>query len=224
MATGVVRGSGSAGADVSGALGWNSVAPSVVQIRCVSVAGGTTRLGSGFAVGDGRHIVTNEHVVHDDQGRPCIRIRAYVGGTFEEAPEKFLPVSIVRSSEKHDLALLTTDPDIDPLPTVTIATEPLQAGETLIALGYPSIGGDTMTLTTGRYSGTQQRDGVTWIKTDAPIAPGSSGPVFNDRREVVGVSTLLRLAIQGQIGTIGSLSLLATTEDLQALLDGDIGE
>ncbi len=224
VATGVVRGTGSTGADVSGGLGWNSVAPSVVQIRCVSVAGGTTRSGSGFVVGDGRHIVTNEHVVHDD-GIPCIRIRAYVGGTFEKAPEKFLPVSIVRSSEKHDLALLTTDPDIDPLPTVTIATEPLQAGETLIALGYPTIGGDTMTLTTARYSGTQLHDGVTWIKTDTPIAPGSSGgPVFNDRREVIGVSTLLRLAVRGQAGTIGSLSLLATTEDLQALLAGDIGE
>lgn len=224
VATGVVRGTGSAGADVSGGLGWNSVAPSVVQIRCVSVAGGTTRTGSGFVVGDGRHIVTNEHVVHDD-GIPCIRIRAYVGGTFEQAPEKFLPVSIVRSSEKHDLALLTTDPDIDPLPTVTFSSEPLQAGETLVALGYPRIGGDTMTLTTGRYSGTQLHDGVTWIKTDTPIAPGSSGgPVFNDRLEVVGVSTLLRLALLGEAGTIGTLSLLATTEDLQALLDGDIGE
>ena len=224
VATGVARDSGSTGGSASGGLGWNSVAPAVVQIRCVSVAGGTTRSGSGFVVGDGRHIVTNEHVVHDD-GIPCIRIRAYVGGTFEQAPERFLPVSIVRASETHDLALLTTDPDIDPLPTVTIATEPLQAGETLTALGYPSIGGDTMTLTTGRYSGTQEIDGVTWIKTDTPIAPGSSGgPVFNDRREVIGVGTLLRLAIQGSGVTVGTLSLLATVEDVQALLAGDIGE
>ncbi len=224
VATGIVRDSGSAGGSAAGALGWNSVAPAVVQIRCVSVAGGTTRSGSGFVVGDGRHIVTNEHVVYDD-GIPCIRIRAYVGGTFEQAPERFLPVSIVRASETHDLALLTTDPDIDSLPTVTIATEPLQAGETLTALGYPRIGGDTMTLTTGRYSGTQEIDGVTWIKTDTPIAPGSSGgPVFNDRREVIGVGTLLRLAIQGGGVTVGTLSLLATAEDVQALLAGDIGE
>jgi hypothetical protein len=224
VATGIVRGSGTTGDAAAGALGWNLVAPSVVQIRCVSVAGGTTRTGSGFVVGDGRHIVTNEHVVHDN-GIPCIRIRAYVGGTFEQAPEKFLPVSIVRASETHDLALLTTDPDIDPLPTVTIASEPLQAGETLTALGYPSIGGDTMTLTTGRYSGTQQLEGVTWIKTDTPIAPGNSGgPVFNDRREVIGVATLLRIAIRGEAGTIGSLSLLATVDDVQALLAGDIGE
>ncbi|WP_419855169.1 cell wall-binding repeat-containing protein [Candidatus Poriferisodalis sp.] len=225
VATGIVRGSGSADAGVSDGLGWNLVAPSVVQIRCVSVAGGTARSGSGFVVGDGRHIVTNEHAVHDD-GIPCIRIRAYVGGTFEQAPEKYLPVSIVRSSETHDLALLTTDPGIDPLPTVTIATEPLQAGEILTALGYPRIGGDTMTLTTGRYSGTQQRNGVTWIKTDTPVAPGSSGgPVFNDRREVIGVSTLLRVALQGEGGaTLGTLSLLATAENVQALLAGDIGE
>ena len=111
---------------------------------------------------------------------------------------------------------------------MTIATEPLQAGETLTALGYPSIGGDTMTLTTGRYSGTQELQeikGVTWIKTDTPIAPGSSGgPVFNDRREVIGVGTLLRLAIQGGGVTVGTLSLLATAGDVQALLAGDIGE
>lgn len=225
VATGIVRGSGSGSDSVTSGLGWNAVAPSVVQVRCVSVAGGTTRSGSGFVLGDGRHIVTNEHVVHDDQGRPCIRIRAYLDGTFEEAPDRFLPVSIVRASEKHDLALLATDPDIDPPLAVTIATEPLQAGETLTALGYPIIGGATITLTTGRYSGTQELDGVTWIKTDTPIAPGSSGgPVFNDRREVVGVGTLLRLAIQGGGVTVGTLSLLATANDLQALLAGDIGD
>ena len=226
VATGVVRDSGTTGGGISGGVGWNSVAPSVVQIRCVSAAGGTIMSGSGFVVDDGRHIVTNQHVVYEATGLPCRRIRAYLGGTFEQAPERFLPVAIVRFSETHDLALLTMDPDVDPLPTVTIATEPLQAGETLTALGYPSIGGDTMTLTTGRYSGTQELDGVTWIKTDTPIAPGSSGgPVFNDRREVIGVSTLLRLAIRGSGGfTVGTLSLLATSDDVQALLAGDIGE
>lgn len=226
VATGIVRGSGSAGGSVSGGLGWNAVAPSVVHIRCVSVAGGTTRVGSGFVVGDGRHIVTNQHVVFDDGGHPCLRIRAFVGGTFEQAPERFLPVAIVRASAKHDLALLATDADIEPFPTVTFAAEPLQAGETLTALGYPSIGGDTMTLTTGRYSGTQELAGVTWIKTDTPIAPGSSGgPVFNNRGEVIGVSTLLQVALQGSGGfTLGTLSLLATSQDVLALLAGDIGD
>lgn len=220
VATGIVRGSDTLGGDVeSDALGWNSVARSVVQLRCLSSSGAVVDQGSGFIVGDGYQIVTNHHVVYDG-GRECVRMRAYLDGTFEQAPERFVPLSVVRSAEARDLALLSMDPNIDPLPALTIATEPLQAGETLTALGYPSIGGDTMTLTTGRYSGITMLEGLTWIKTDTPIAPGSSGgPVLNDRREVVGVATLLRLAIRGGGGTtVGTLSLLAPAEDVPALL------
>ena len=221
---------GSTGSTGSGATGggpdWEDIAQSVVQVRCVSVAGGTLKSGSGFVVGDGRHIVTNHHVVFGDDGRECRRIRVYLGGTFEEVPTHFVPVAIVRAAEARDLALLTMDPDIEPLPTVTIADESLRAGETITALGYPGIGGDTMTLTTGRYSGTTELDGVTWIKTDTPIAPGNSGgPAFNDRRELIGVTTLLRLAITGGGGTtVGTLGLLAPADDVLALLAGEIGE
>ena len=227
VATGVVRGSGSSGGDGgSSASGWNSVAASVVQVRCLSSSGATLNRGSGFIVGDGFQIVTNHHVVFDDNGRECARMRAFLGGTFEQAPERSVPLAVVRAAAERDLALLRMDPVGDPLPTLTIATEPPQAGETLTALGYPSIGGATMTLTTGRYSGTQTFNGLTWIKTDTPVAPGSSGgPVLNDRREVVGVATLLRVAIRGSGGTtVGSLSLLAPAGDVLALLAGDIGE
>ncbi len=229
VANGAVRGLG--GSDSSGSGGdtpdWDAIAQSVVQVRCVSVAGGTIKSGSGFVIGDGRHIVTNHHVVFDSEGRECRRIRAYLGGTFEQAPERFVPVAIVRAAEARDLALLAMDPDVETLPTVTIADEPLRAGEMITALGYPGIGGDTMTLTTGRYSGTTEIEGVTWIKTDTPIAPGNSGgPAFNDRRELIGVPTLLRLAITGGGGgtTVGTLGLLAPAVDVVKLLAGDIGE
>ena len=222
---GAVRGTGGSTAGGTGGIVWDDLAPTVVQVRCLSVAGGTLKRGSGFVVDDGRHIVTNHHVVFND-GFECRRIRAYLGGTFEQAPERFVPLAVVRASETRDLALLTMDPDVDPLPTVTFATEPLRAGESITALGYPSIGGDTLTLTTGRYSGTQELDGVTWSKTDTPIAPGSSGgPAFNDHREVIGVPTLLRLAVQGSSGaTLGTLSLLAPADDVLALIAGDIGD
>ncbi len=227
VATGVVRGSGSSGGDDgTSASGWNSVAASVVQVRCLSSTGATRNRGSGFIVGDGFQIVTNHHVVFEDNGRECPRMRAYLGGTFEQASVRSVPLAVVRAADDRDLALLRMDPVGDPLPTLTIATEPPQAGETLTALGYPSIGGATMTLTTGRYSGTQEFDGLTWIKTDTPVAPGSSGgPVLNNQREVVGVATLLRIAIRGSGGTtVGSLSLLAPAEDVLALLAGDLGE
>jgi len=224
VGSGLVGGSGLA---VDGpATGWNAVGPSVVQVRCVSAAGATRRRGSGFIVGDGYQIVTNQHVVFDDAGRQCPRLRAYLGATFEEGPERHVPLAIVRSSEARDLALLRMDRGRDPLPTLPIAFEPLQAGETLTAIGYPVIGGETLTLTTGRYSGTIESGGLTWIKTDTPIAPGNSGgPVLNERREVIGVATLLHLALRDGGGTtLGSLSLLVPAEDVRALIAGDLGE
>ncbi|WP_419863146.1 cell wall-binding repeat-containing protein [Candidatus Poriferisodalis sp.] len=223
VGSGLVGGSGSA---VDGpATGWNAVGPSVVQVRCVSAAGATRKRGSGFIVGDGYQIVTNQHVVFDDNGRQCPRLRAYLGATFEQGPERHVPLAIVRSSEARDLALLRMDRGRDPLLTLPIAFEPLQAGETLTAIGYPTIGGETLTLTTGRYSGLTELDGLTWIKTDTPIAPGNSGgPVLNERREVIGVATLLRLSLTGGGTTLGNLGLLVPAEDIRALLAGELGE
>lgn len=224
VGSGLVADSGAAGA--SPGTGWNAVAPSVVQVRCVSAAGATRKRGSGFIVGDGYHIVTNQHVVFDDNGRQCRRLRAYLGATFEQGPERHVPLAVVRSVQGRDLALLRMDRGRDPLPALTMAIEPLQAGETLTAVGYPTIGGETLTLTTGRYSGTIELDELTWIKTDTPVAPGNSGgPVLNERREVIGVATLLRLALTGGGGsTVGSLSLLAPAEGVRALIAGGIGE
>ncbi len=223
VAAGLVRSTGD-GED-SRLSGWNAVAPSVVQVRCVSPAGATRKRGSGFIVGDGDRIVTNHHLVFDDSGRECPRLRAYLGGTFEKAPLRFVPLAVVRADEARDLALLRMDPGGDLPPALPIATEPLQAGETLTAIGYPTIGGDSLTLTTGRYSGTIELRELTWIKTDTPIAPGNSGgPVLNERREVIGVATLLNLALRSSGATLGTLSLLVPAEDIRALIAGDLGE
>lgn len=223
VSSGLVGGSGAAGANP--ATGWNAVGPSVVQVRCVSAAGATRKRGSGFIVGDGYQIVTNQHVVFDDNGRQCPRLRAYLGATFEQGPERHVPLAVVRSSEERDLALLRMDRGRDPLQTLPIAFEPLQAGETLTAIGYPAVGGETLTLTTGRYSGATELEGLTWIKTDTPVAPGNSGgPVLNERREVVGVATLLRLSLTDGGATLGSLSLLVPADAVRALIAGELGE
>lgn len=205
---------------------WEQVAASVVLVQCLDSSDEPVQAGSGFAVADGRQIVTNHHVVFDDQDRPCAGIEVQVGGTFEQAPSSRVTATLQRAVKTRDLALLTLPSDAKALPPVAIATGLPRAGEPITALGYPSIGGDTMTLTTGRYSGTTLRDGVTWVKTDTQIAPGNSGgPAFNEQRQLVGVATALVLAQSGDgTGVIGSLGLLTPASDVAALLAGHIGE
>lgn len=224
VATGISTGSGDFGAS-PGTQDWSRVAEAVVLVECLTVEGRTQRRGSGFAVGNGRQIVTNYHVIEVSQGRTCQRIWVSLGGTFTEAPSRRIPVTVERAAPDHDLALLSIDEGTAQLRTLILSTESLRAGEQITALGYPSVGGDTLTLTTGRYSGTAEINGVTWIKTDTPVAPGNSGgPVLNDRQEVIGVATALRVARSASGGTIGTLSLLVPAADAAALLAGDIGE
>lgn len=224
VATGIATGSADAGAE-PGSLDWSRVAEAVVRVECLDPSGRTRRYGSGFAVGNGRQIVTNFHVIEESPGRVCGRIWVSLDGTFTEAPSRKFPVTVEREAPDHDLALLKLDEGTAQLRTLTLSTEELRAGETITAIGYPSVGGDTLTLTTGRYSGTAVINGMTWIKTDTPIAPGNSGgPVFNDRQEVIGIATSLRLARSASGGTLGTLSLLVPAADAAALLAGDIGE
>ena len=225
VARGVSTSTGSSGSGGSGgALDWSHVAEAVVQVQCLDTSGSGLKIGSGFFVDDGRHIVTNYHVVEHPRGGDCRRIRVLLGGTFEEMPTRELPVALVRSAPTRDLALLATDLDLEPNRTLFMSSEPLRAGESLTAIGYPTLGGSTLTLTTGRYSGVQQHDGLRWIKTDTPVAPGNSGgPVLNDRQEVVGVATRLRISTRGGT-TLGTLSLLVPAEDVTALIAGDLGE
>ena len=223
VSTGISADSGDPGG-TTGELDWARLAPAVVQVECLDTSGSVLKIGSGFFVDDGRSIVTNYHVVEHPRGGDCRRIRANLGGTFEEEPTRELPLALERSAPDRDLALLVTDPDIEPNRTIAVSTEPLRAGESLTALGYPTLGGSTLTLTTGRYSGIQHHDGLKWIKTDTQLAPGNSGgPVLNDRQEVVGVATRLRIVISGG-ATLGTLSLLVPAEDVTALINGELGE
>ncbi|WP_419933324.1 cell wall-binding repeat-containing protein [Candidatus Poriferisodalis sp.] len=223
VSTGIAADSGDPGG-ATGELDWARLAPAVVRVECLDLSGRAIQFGSGFFVDDGRSIVTNYHVVEHPRGGDCRRIRILRGGTFEVEPTRELAVALERSAPDRDLALLVTDPDIEPHRTLSVSTESLRAGEALTALGYPALGGSTLTLTTGRYSGAQQLDGLTWIKTDTQLSSGNSGgPVLNDRQEVIGVATRLRI-LTGGGATLGTLSLLVPAEDVIALINGDLGE
>ncbi len=73
-------------------------------------------------------------------------------------------------------------------------SDALQLGDQLHIFGYPGIGGETVTFTSGSVAGFSQESGIqarrAWIKTDATIAGGNSGGAGVDKNGVlVGVPT-----------------------------------
>jgi len=85
-------------------------------------------------------------------------------------------------------------------------------GAQLDILGYPAIGGETITLTTGRVSGFLSQDGVeerrAWVKTDATAAPGNSGgAALDENGNLVGVPTRANTDVGGSINRVRPVNL-----------------
>ena len=72
-------------------------------------------------------------------------------------------------------------------------SDSLEVGDQINIFGYPGIGGETITFTSGNVSGFTHESGVqgrAWIKTDATIAGGNSGGTAVDEDGLlVGVPT-----------------------------------
>jgi S1-C subfamily serine protease len=112
------------------------------------------------------------------------------------------PVSL---DEEHDTALLRIVKDKDGYPIagktfsyVSIGNPfGMQLNEMLTIFGYPSKGGDTITITEGKFLGyfrDQRFPGLDgFIKTNATMAPGNSGGAAMNRAALVGVPTAVTL-------------------------------
>lgn len=102
-----------------------------------------------------------------------------------------------------DLAVIKIDSKLDGTPVrpgeLNLKYVPLgnsdevQFGDPLFIFGFPGIGGDTITYSTGNISGFDSEQPVgnrAWIKTDATIAGGNSGGLAsNSQGEIIGIPT-----------------------------------
>ena len=154
-------------------------------------------LGSGFAVADGLHIITNAHVIppvldHDRQERVGIMI-------IQGPLKKFRYAKTMSSDQTHDIALLKLEGE--PLPALELAdSDSLKEGQSVAFTGFP-IGMALQQLVThrGMVSSigpivlpalrSQQldvkmvkrlRDPFNIIQLDATAYPGNSGSALYD--------------------------------------------
>ena len=89
-----------------------------------------------------------------------------------------------------------------PLSTWATSDE-VRVGDHLNIFGFPGIGGETLTFTTGNVAGFTAEDQLgnrAWIKTDATIAGGNSGGLAaDDEGLIIGVPTIASSGAEGDI-------------------------
>jgi len=178
----------------------------VVQIKAVVRIDGELQIGwtgSGSLISPDGLTLTNAHVVLSDRFYTVEDL--IIALTLEEdsPPVDTYYASIVQADASLDLALIKprTDMKGNPieysamnLPFVGLGdSESLSLGDSITILGYPGIGGETITLTRGEVSGftaEEQYGNRAFIKTNATIAGGNSGGLaVNAKGELVGVPT-----------------------------------
>lgn len=150
--------------------------------------------GSGSIFLDDHHVLTNHHIVESDDECDVKEIYVETVARIDEAPVRTHKAVVVAIDKDADLAIL----EISPITTFSRKLVPVKVAETLkigapiTAIGFPSIGGSSVTVTTGEISGFSNYRGVQWIKSSISISGGNSGGgAFDSVGGLVGVPTFL---------------------------------
>ena len=167
--------------------------------------------GSGLLVSPGGLVLTNNHVVSDASlGTAFGEIRVDLLESPDQSPCGNWPAQILIRNEALDLALLKVDSEL-PLSFVDISRsptiDPSVIEQHIRILGYPGLGGDTLTVTRGIVSGFDENRN---LKTDAEINPGNSGGgAFNDAGEFLGIPSFIVADGSGKVGFIISIEKIS---------------
>ncbi len=181
----------------------SSMAPSVVGVQTVRVAGGgvtgdelthlrrppprfqTRGEGSGVIVDEAGYIITNSHVI---EAATEIIVQLSDGREVRNA-------RVVGTDPLSDIAVLQIEAD-GLLAAPWGDSDAIEVGDPVVAIGNPF--GLTRTVTAGIISAKGRRSIIRdltyedFLQTDAAVNPGNSGgPLVNLRGEVVGINTAI---------------------------------
>jgi S1-C subfamily serine protease len=170
---------------------YETASPGVVTIRSVFSPDKAAE-GSGFVLDENGEIVTNAHVVtEDEEGKREAAKQVYV----EFSDRNVVPAKIVGFDPFADVALLQIKPDGFALHPLELGDDrTLRVGQPVAAIGSPF--GEQQSLSVGVVSATDrsvqsltQFEIAGAIQTDASINPGNSGgPLLDAGARVVGIN------------------------------------
>ncbi len=183
--------------------GIRDLATSTVRILGLNDGQQAECAGSGIFVESDGTILTNAHVVTSGASCSFSSLGVAVTSDPSEPAELLYEAEVVAVNNELDLAVIRITGSIDDqpvpdeFPAVRLGnSQSVALGDTISILGYPVIGGDTITFTTGAVSGFSSQVGIgnrAFIKTDATISAGNSGGMAVDANGlVVGIPTKAR--------------------------------
>jgi serine protease DegQ len=170
-------------------------------------------VGSGVVYRSDGTIVTDAHVVEDQQKKPSTSVRIHFADGSQAS------ATVVGVDDATDVAVLKADRGN--LPAAKFSTALPEVGQLAVVLGSPL--GLEQTVTAGIVSALHRNmppsEGspqglIDLIQTDAPISPGNSGgAVVNNSSEIIGLSEAYLPPSSGAV-SIGFVTPAATVTDV----------
>jgi S1-C subfamily serine protease len=217
--------------------------PSVVLVGSYALLDNPrfTFRGTGFAVGDGRHIITNAHVLPPEQPGRVDRTVA-IGVWAADQPWQYREAKVLAVEQGRDLALLRLEGP--PLPALKLAAVEAREGTSVLLMGFP-LGGAlgyshvshrgmvaSRTAIVPPATGPQglteravkqlRQGSFEVIQLDATAYPGNSGgPVLDaDSGEVIGVMSmvLVKGTREAALSAPSGISYAVPVRDVSQLL------
>lgn len=198
-----------------------------VQIVCTDGADNWFS-GSGTIIDPKGIILTNRHVVEGAYKNIC-----FIG--FMQSISQEPNFGTKENPNLAEVKYITTTNDMDAAvlylensnnksyPYVNIWNSnsgSLKFGDKIEVVGYPSIGGSTITYTSGDFSGfgSQSDNTHNYIKTTAVLEHGNSGgSAYNQRGEFVGIPSMVIS------GSLNSISYILSVDSIKKWLSGFLG-
>lgn len=166
--------------------------------------------GSGVVISPDGLVLTNYHVVSSEDDFNNLNETGYAICFSQDtnmAPVCNYKARLISRDKDLDLAVLQIEP-IEGLSKSKAfdylsinSSDQTAIGDKIMAIGYPGIGDDTITITGGIVSGKNDKYDKKWIKTDAVVSFGNSGGAIIDTLgRVIGLTSAAHADTLGSLG------------------------